>query len=108
MKVDIQITPDALVFTSATLGAVYNSKALTKRERSTLSIAFDVAALFEKKVSYYSQNRSKLRKTIKITLKYHEAYMLELLLIEQISTIKLQDVRIVIQGVIDKINQKLA
>ena len=107
MKIDIQLTPEELAITATELKAVYNSKASTRKERSTLSMAFDVAKIFEKKVSNIQHTLFSIRKTTKITLKHHEADILELLLIQQMTTIEPPEIRRIVQSVIAKLNQKL-
>lgn len=108
MKIDIQLNTEALLCTQVTLQAVYNSKAITRRDRSTLSICFDVAKIFDQKIVTVKQNLFSVKKTKKISLKHHEADMLELLLIQQMTTIEDPNIRRIVQGVIDKLNQKLA
>ena len=108
MKIDLHLTPEALACTAATLQAVYNSKAITRRDRSTLSICFDVAKVFDKKIINNKQTLFTAKKLAKISLKHHEADMLEILLIQQMATIADPVIRRIIQGVIDKLNQKLA
>ena len=110
MKVDIKLTTESILVISATLQAVYNSKSFTRKEKSTLSIARDVAAKLDTKAAAV---RSKMdlfdsSKKVKLSLKFHEADMLELLLIQQMSTIEEPYVRLLHQQVVNLLNQKLA
>ena len=107
MNISINLTPEELVITSTELQAVYNSKANTRKERSTLSICFDVAKIFERKVVHIRPTLFSVRKTTKVSLKHHEADMLEIILIQQMQTISDPVIRQISQSVIAKLNQKL-
>lgn len=106
MKIDLKLSVTAILIVTATLQAVYNTKSLTRRNKSTLSIALDVANIFDKKSANLKTSTAK--KPIKISLKFHEADMLELLLIQQIKTVDDLYIRQQIQNVINTLNQKLA
>ena len=107
MKIDIHFKAEELATTSITLQSVYNSKALTRKERSTLSIAVDVAVKFESKVCKAKPTLFSGKKSFKISLKHHEADLLEILLIQQMAKIEDPAIRRLTQQVIDKLNQKL-
>ena len=107
MKIDLQLTPEELAITATELKDVYNSKATTRKERSTLSMALDVAKIFDKKVINIQATLFSVKKKTKITLKHHEADILELLLIQQMTTIEPTEIRRIVQSVIAKLNQKL-
>ena len=49
MKIILKLNPETALIVAATIEAVYNSKALTRREKSTLSIALDVATKIDGK-----------------------------------------------------------
>ena len=110
MKIDLKLTPENALIIAATIEAVYNSKALTRREKSTLSIALDVAAKLDGKAVHLKakQNLFDAKKKIKISLKFHEADMLELLLIQQMKVVSDSYIRNEIQKTINDLNQKLA
>lgn len=110
MKILLKLNPETALIVAATIEAVYNSKALTRREKSTLSIAIDVATKIDgKAVSIKAkQNLFDAKKPISITLKFHEADMLELLLLQQIEGIQDPYIRLQIQKAINILNQKLA
>ena len=110
MKVILKLNPDTAIIIAATIEAVYNSKALTRKEKSTLSIALDVASKLDAKVINVKAKRNLFdtKKKISITLKFHEADMLELLLIQQMQGVEQPYIRQEIQKAINQLNQKLA
>ena len=110
MKILLKLNPETALIVASTIEAVYNSKALTRREKSTLSIAIDVATKIDgKAVSIKAkQNLFDAKKKISITLKFHEADMLELILMEQIKGVQEPYIRLQIQKAINILNQKLA
>ena len=110
MKIALKLNPDTAIIIAATIEAVYNSKALTRKEKSTLSIALDVAAKLDgKAVSVKAkQNLFDAKKKISISLKFHEADMLEMLLIQQMKGIEEIYIRQEIQKAINQLNQKLS
>lgn len=110
MKIDLRLTPENAILIAATIEAVYNSKAFTRREKSTLSIALDVAAKLDGKAVHLKakMNLFDAKKKIKVSLKFHEADMLELLLIQQIKDVQEPYIRMEIQKTINDLNQKLA
>ena len=110
MKVELKLTPENFLIIGATLQPVYNSKAHTRREKSTVSIALDVVSRFDSKISSIKGKLSLFdaKKRVKITLKHHEGDMLELLLLDQIKFIEETYVRQQVQSTIDQLNQKLA
>ncbi|MCH4828910.1 MULTISPECIES: hypothetical protein [Flavobacterium] len=110
MKIPIIVTLETLAIVTITLQPVYNTRAHTRREKSALSIAFDVSKKIESKT--FSLKGQPFGKKVTISLKHHEADMLELLLIDQIKNSKDEFIdefiKTKIQGVINQINQKLA
>jgi hypothetical protein len=109
MKITLKLNPETALILAATIEAVYNSKALTRREKSTLSIALDVAAKLDGKAVHIKakNNLFDAKKKITIALKFHEADMLELLLIQQMQGIQDNYIRQEIQKAINILNQKL-
>lgn len=110
MKIDLKLNPETALIVAATIEAVYNSIALTRREKSTLSIALDVAAKLDGKAIGIKAKRNLFdaKKKISISLKFHEADMLELLLLQQIESVQETYIRQEIQKAINILNQKLA
>lgn len=110
MKIALKLNPDTAIIIAATIEAVYNSKALSRKEKSTLSIALDVASKLDAKAINVKAKRSLFdaKKKISITLKFHEADMLEMLLIQQMKGIEEIYIRQEIQKAINQLNQKLA
>jgi hypothetical protein len=109
MKIELRLTPENAIIIAATIEAVYNSKAFTRREKSALSIALDVAAKLDGKAIYLKgkMNLFDAKKKIKVSLKFHEADMLELLLIQQMKGVSDSYIRQEIQKTINDLNQKL-
>lgn len=110
MKINIKLAPETALIIAATIEAVYNTKAYTRRHKSTLSIALDVAAKLDGKAVALKgkMNLFDPKKKINISLKFHEADMLELLLIQQLVGIQELYIRQQIQKTINELNQKLA
>lgn len=110
MKIDLKLSATTITIITATIQPIYNSKAHTRRTKSILSIGLDVIAMLEKKYGNFKKNPMELfdkEKPVKISLKFHEADMLELLLIDQIKYADDVYIRQQIQKVIDMLNQKL-
>lgn len=110
MKINLSLTPENAIIIAATIQAVYNSKGFTRREKSTLSIALDVASKLDGKAVHLkaTANLFDAKKRIKVSLKFHEADMLELLLIQQMKDVHEPYIRMEIQKTINDLNQKLA
>jgi hypothetical protein len=110
MKIDLRLAPETAIIIAATIEAVYNTKAHTRRHKSTLSIALDVAAKLDGKAVALKgkMNLFDAKKKIKVPLKYHEADMLEILLIQQLQGVQDVYIRGQIQKTINDLNQKLA
>ncbi|MDN3672640.1 hypothetical protein QWY99_06175 [Flavobacterium branchiarum] len=110
MKIDLKLNPETALIVAATIEAVYNSKALTRREKSILSIALDLATKLDGKAVHIKAKRNQFnaKKKITVSLKFHEADMLELLLLQQIKGIHDSYIKLEIQKVINLLNQKLA
>ena len=109
MTIELSLSPENITIITATLQAVYNSKANTRRQKSTLSIALDVASKFDSKIAPLKKvTLFDAKKKIRIKLKFHEADMLELILIDQLKNVEDKYIRLQIQKTIDSLNQKLA
>ena len=110
MKIEIRLSPETIITIGATLQSVYNTTAHTRRHRSTLSIAREVASKLDSKVASLKSKMTLFdaKKKIKISLKFYEADMLELILIDQIKDVADDYIKLQIQTTIDLLNQKLA
>lgn len=110
MRIEIRLSPETIIIIGATLQSVYNSKAHTRRHKSTLSIALEVASKLDSKVASLKGKMTLFdaKKKIKVSLKFYEADMLELLLIDQLKHVEDIFIRQQIQTTIDLLNQKLA
>lgn len=109
MKIDLNLTHETITLVTATLQPVYNTKAHTRRNKSTLSMALEVVRKFDLKVGRFGKAfLFDTKKKAKITLHFHEADILELLLLDQIKGIEEEYVKHKIQKLIDTLNQKLA
>lgn len=109
MKIELKITHETLTCITSTLVGIYNTKAHTRRTKSTLSIAIDVVSKLDAKFSNVKVKTDlfNTKTKTKVTLKFHEADMLELLLRQEIVTVDDSYIRLKIQKVIDELNQKL-
>lgn len=110
MKIELKLPPQTFVIMAAALQPVYNSKPLTRKEKSTFSIALDVVSKIEAKTGTIKKQSTLFedKKKIKVTLQHHEADMLELLLVDQIKYVEDNYIKIQIQNTINLLNQKLA
>jgi len=110
MKIDLKLNPENALIIAATIEAVYNTKAHTRRHKATLSIAIDVAAKLDGKAVHIKAKRNlfEKKKIKKVSLKFHEADMLELLLIQQLEGVTDAYIRQEIQKTINDLNQKLS
>ena len=109
MKIDLRLSNETIAIISTTLYPVYNSKAITRKEKSTLSIALDVVDKLDKKFSACKLKTDlfNANKKTKVTFKHHEADVLELLLIDRLKGVNDVYIRQQIQKVINDLNQKL-
>lgn len=110
MKIELKLTPEATIIIAATLQSVYNTKAHTRRHKSTLSIALEVTSKLDSKAATLKVKRTLFdeKDKIKISLKFYEADMLELLLLDQIKHVEDIYIRQQIQNTVNQLNQKLA
>lgn len=110
MNIDLKLSFESITIITSTLQPLYNTKALTRRHKSTLSIARDVLAKLEKKVTNVKLKTDLFNsnKKLSVSFKFHEADMLELLLIQEMKGVEETYIRQKIQDVINQLNQKLA
>lgn len=110
MKIDINLSPEPLLILAATMQVIYNTTAHTRRTKATLSIALDVAAKLDGKAANAKLKRNLFdaKKKVKVSLKFHEADMLELILIQHLGTVDEPYIRQQLQTIVNQLNQKLA
>ncbi|MCC9072471.1 hypothetical protein LNQ49_12845 [Flavobacterium sp. F-65] len=70
MKVDLRLSHEAITIITATLQPIYNSKAHTRREKSTLSIALDVVTILESKFSKLKLKTDLLNTKTKVKISF--------------------------------------
>mgnify|MGYP001207949675 CR=1 FL=1 len=109
MKIELQLSNDALVLANKVLQKVYELPVSNvEKENVYRSIAFDLADKFDKRVKKLIKNANLFEKrTNKLSIKYHEAWALQQILLD--AEIELQNpYQITLrQGIIDKLNPKL-
>jgi chromosome condensin MukBEF complex kleisin-like MukF subunit len=111
MKIEVKITNDGLMSISALLMLLYGKKVTTNgQEKVLLSIGYDLADKFDSKAKQLVKKSSLFdtKKRHKITLKYHEAWALEIILIEFLPFHSNEFSKNEVQKVINQLNQKLA
>lgn len=110
MKIELKLTIDSLISTTSLLMLVYNQDAtLNKQEKVLRSIGFDLADKFDSKTKALQKKASLFDETKKpkITLKFHEAWALEIILIELMPYNTNDFRKNETQKVINQLNQKL-
>lgn len=109
MKVELRLKPDTVAAVNKLLQKVYKMPVSTdKRENVYKSIGFDLADKIDKKYKNLIKKADLFNdKPIKITLKYHEAWALEQIIIELIADEENEYYRTLQQGLINKVNEKL-
>lgn len=110
MKVELKINIDTLVCVNNQLKRTYEySFPETLEQKLCKSIAYDVADRFDCKTKSQLKKNSlfEAKKLFKITLKYHEAWALKLILIEQITEVNNDYQKTLLQKVINNLDQKL-
>ncbi|MGC1471521.1 MAG: hypothetical protein WA775_02920 [Psychroserpens sp.] len=83
MKVEINISNDTLVALNKQTQRVYELPIINNKEHKVvLSISYGIAEKFQKKYSSRVQNQSLFdtKKRIKMSLRFHEAWALQILL----------------------------
>lgn len=109
MKVQLNIKPDTLITAHKLLQHVYDLGAtVSKQEKAYRSIGYDLAEKFEKlyKKKITSRDLFNTKKAIKVSIKFHEAWALELLLIDLIALAANSYQKHHIQTLIDQLNHK--
>lgn len=109
MKIDLKISPDQLIATASILEGIDNPIALSSNEKMLLSIAYDLVDKFSQK-STKTKRKTDLfstRKKVTVSLKFHEAWALEKILIERKAVLVNDFSKSMVQTVINLLNQKL-
>ena len=109
MKVELRLKPDTVVAVNKLLQKVYKMPVSNdKRENVYKSIGFDLADKTDKKYKSLIKKADLFSdKPIKITLKYHEAWALEEILMELIVEEDNPYYKMLSQSMINKLNEKL-
>lgn len=111
MKVELKINFDTLLAVSSLVNKIYELPAtFDERTNVYFSIGCDVADRFDSKTKgqLKKQNLFDHKKLHKITLKFHEAWALQAILMDLISTVTSPYQKGLIQKVINIIDQKIA
>lgn len=110
MNIDLKLSPETIIILNEALQPIYNTKSSNRREKCALSIALDVVVKIESKAKSLKSkmNLFDAKKKVKISLKPHEADVLEIILIQQIKDCNVVYIKHQIQKIIDMLNQKLA
>ena len=110
MKIDLKISPDQLIATASVLEDIDNVRALSSNEKLLLSIAYDLkdkicqkSTMTKRKTDLFSTG-----KKVSVSLKFHEAWALEKILIERKGILQNDFNKSMVQTVINVLNQQLA
>jgi len=109
MKVQLHIKPDALIAVHKLLQNVYNLDAnQSKLQKVYSSIGFELAEKFEKlyKSKIKSRDLFNHKKSIKLTLKFYQAWALQALLTDMLSLSDNKYQEHHIQTTINQLDQK--
>ncbi len=110
MKIEIKISNDSILAVNELLQHIYTmQKSNDKKVNVYRSIGFDLADKFDTKAKQLIKKTTlfDLKKKHKITLKFHEAWALEIILRELFTYTDNHYKRFQINIVIDDLNQKL-
>lgn len=109
MKVEIKFSNDTLMAINAQLQEIYNLPVSTiKRENVYKSIGVDLADKFDKKCKTLIKKASLFdqKKRFKMSLKFHEAWALQEILMELVSQVKNEYQKTLIEKTINTLDQK--
>lgn len=110
MKIDLKISPDQLIATASVLEDIDTARAMSSNEKLLLSIAYDLKDKICQKSSK-TKRKSDLfttGKKVTVSLKFHEAWALEKILIERKSILQNDFTKSMVQTMINLLNQKMA
>jgi len=109
MKVELKLSHDAIILANKLLQQVYElSISVVEKENVYRSIAYDVADKFDKRVKKLVKDANLFENKPKsITLKFHEAWALQQILLDASLELSNPYQISLRQGIIDKLNPKL-
>ncbi|WP_268846770.1 hypothetical protein [Flavobacterium aestivum] len=111
MKVEIKLNNDSILAVNELLQHIYDmGKSNDKKTNVYRSIGFDLADKFDSKAKELVKKSTlfDVNKKHKFSLKFHEAWALEIILRELFTYTENHYVRLKVNIVIDCLNQKLA
>ncbi len=110
MKVELRLTADSIVAVNQLLQNIYELTATSKHEKVYRSIGFELADKFDSKAKSLIKKTSLFdtKKKHKITLKFYEAWALEIILNNFKTLVSDHYSLFRVNLVIDDLNQKLA
>lgn len=110
MKIEIKLSNDSLISINNLLKQLYEAEnSQNKKEKVYRSIGFDLADKFDAKAKNLVKKSSLFdpKKKLKFTLKFHESWALEAILIDLNKHNSNDYQRTLIQKIINDLNQKL-
>jgi hypothetical protein len=110
MKIELKPTSDQVFAIAKLLEQVYNLyPATTYDQKATRSIAFDLEEKFSTKRKEIIKKNSlfEVKKTYKITLKYHEALALQRIIFDLLDTVNSDKPKFDLKTIHDYLHQKL-
>lgn len=110
MKIDLKISPDQLIATASVLEDIDTARAISSNEKLLLSIAYDLKDKICQKSSKTKRKTDLFTtgKKVTVSLKFHEAWALEKILIERKSILQNDFTKSMVQTMINLLNQKMA
>lgn len=110
MNIELKLNFDAVQAVNNHLQKVYKmGYGETVEQRVCKSIAFDLANKFDTRAKALIRKNSlfEANKLYKMTIKYHEAWSLQLILMDVMSNVENSYERNIIQKLINNLNQKI-
>lgn len=110
MKIELKPTSDQVFAIAKLLEQVYNLyPATTYDQKATRSIAFDLEEKFSTKRKEIIKKNSlfEVKKTYKITLKYHEALVLQRIIFDLLDTVNSDKPKFDLKTIHDYLHQKI-
>lgn len=110
MKIEIELTKNSIQAISEVLQRIYTLPvSVDKTEKVYRSIGYELADKFESKSKQVAKKGAQPEKKVyRITLKFHEAWALEAIMISLMDTESCTYTRFKMGVLIDNLNQKLA
>ncbi len=110
MKIELRMNSDSILAVNELLQHLYALEvSVDKQERVYKSIGYDLADKFDTKAKALKKKSTlfDLKKSYKISLKFHEAWALEVILRELFTYTDNHYTRLRVNMVIDQLNQKI-